>query len=247
MTDLTGRTALVTGASRGIRRAIALSLAQAGAHVIVHYGSSHGEAQNVVETIRSAGGVADLVCADLSSPQGPASLAEHVGQRVNRLDILVANAGIGGAASLVEQELDHFDRLYAVNVRAPFFLVQKLLPLLGDGSSVTVITSLSAHAAVGDLSAYATTKGATETMVRHFASKLGERGIRVNALAPGIVDTEISSFTKTESGRDYALGLQALKRIATPEDIAPVVRFLASSDARWITGASIAVDGGSRL
>jgi 3-oxoacyl-[acyl-carrier protein] reductase len=174
--------------------------------------------------------------ADLNDPEGPASLAEQVGRLVQRLDILVANAGIGGASSITDQQLDHFDRMYAVNVRAPFFLVQHLLPLMGNGSSVTVITSLSARAAVGDLSPYAATKGAAETMVRHFASKLGERGIRVNALAPGVVDTEISSFTKAERGRDYALGLQVLKRIATPADTAPVARFLASDDARWITG-----------
>ncbi|TDQ89542.1 SDR family NAD(P)-dependent oxidoreductase [Paraburkholderia silvatlantica] len=247
MTDLSGRTALVTGGSRGIGRATSLSLAKAGARVIVHYGTSVGEAESVVEAIRSAGGAADTVGADLNSSAGPSLLAEQIGQLVQRLDIVVANAGTGGASSIADQQLDHFDRMYAVNVRAPFFLVQKLLPLLGEGSSIVVITSLAARAVVGDLSAYAATKGAAETMVRHFASKLGGQGIRVNALAPGVVDTEISSFTKTECGRDYALGLQVLKRIATPEDIAPVVRFLVSDDARWITGASIAVDGGSRL
>jgi NAD(P)-dependent dehydrogenase (short-subunit alcohol dehydrogenase family) len=228
-------------------RATALSLAKAGARVIVHYGTSLGEAESVVEAIRSAGGAADIVGADLNNPEGPSSLAEQVGQLVQKLDIVVANAGTGGASSIADQQLDHFDRMYAVNVRAPFFLVQQLLPLLGEGSSIVVITSLAARAVVGDLSAYAATKGAAETMVRHFASKLGGQGIRVNALAPGVVDTEISSFTKTKRGRDYALGLQVLKRIATPEDIAPVVRFLVSDDARWITGASIAVDGGSKL
>jgi 3-oxoacyl-[acyl-carrier protein] reductase len=123
--------------------------------------------------------------ADLNDPEGPASLAEQVGRLVQRLDILVANAGIGGASSITDQQLDHFDRMYAVNVRAPFFLVQHLLPLMGNGSSVTVITSLSARAAVGDLSPYAATKGAAETMVRHFASKLGAQSIRVNAARRG--------------------------------------------------------------
>lgn len=248
MTDLSDRTALVTGGSRGIGRASALSLAGAGARVIVHYGSSLGEAQSVAEEIRSAGGAAEIASADLNGPGGPASLAEQVRQFVGpRLDILVANAGTGGASSIIDQQFDHFDRMYAVNVRAPFFVVQQLLPLLGEGSSVIVITSLAARSVVGDLPAYAATKGAAETMVRHFASKLGGQGIRVNALAPGVIDTEMSSFTKTERGREYALGIQALKRIATPDDVAPVVRFLASDDARWITGASIAVDGGSKL
>lgn len=248
MTDLSGRTALVTGGSRGIGRASALSLASAGARVIVHYGSSLDEAQSVAEEICSAGGKADIACADLNSPEGPASLAKQVRQLVGaRLDILVANAGTGGASSIVDQRFVHFDRMYAVNVRGPFFVIQQLLPLLGEGSSVIVITSLAARSVVGDLPAYAATKGAAETMVRHFASALGGQGIRVNALAPGVIDTEMSSFTKTERGHDYALGIQALKRIATPDDVAPVVRFLASDDARWITGASIAVDGGSKL
>jgi NAD(P)-dependent dehydrogenase (short-subunit alcohol dehydrogenase family) len=104
-----------------------------------------------------------------------------------------------------------------------------------------------AHAAVGNLSAYAATKGAIDTIVKHFASSMGPKGIRVNAVAPGIVDTDMSSFTKTEAGRDAAMGMQALKRVAQPADIADAIVFLASDDARWITGDTLRVDGGSRL
>ena len=137
--------------------------------------------------------------------------------------------------------------MFAVNVRAPFFLVQQLLPILGTGSSVILVSSLAAHGAVGALSAYAATKGAVDTLVKHFPSALGASGIRVNAVAPGVVATEMSSFTKTEVGRDYTLAMQALKRIATPDDIAGAVAFLASDDARWITGGTLRVDGGSKL
>ena len=137
--------------------------------------------------------------------------------------------------------------MIAVNVRAPFFVVQQLLPILHSGASVILVSSLAARAVVGTLSAYASTKGAVDTLVKHFASVLGPHGIRVNAVAPGIVQTDMSSFTKTDVGRDYALGIQALKRLAEPEDIAGVVAFLASDDARWITGDTIHVDGGSKL
>ena len=112
-----------------------------------------------------------------------------------------------------------------MNVRAPFFLVQQLLPVLGKGSSVVLLSSLAAHASVGTLSAYAATKGAIDTLVKHFAAALGARGIRVNAVAPGVVDTDMSSFARTDAGRDFTLGMQALKRVAQPDDIARCDRF----------------------
>jgi NAD(P)-dependent dehydrogenase (short-subunit alcohol dehydrogenase family) len=222
MSDLSGKTALVTGASRGIGRASALVLAKAGAQVLVHYGNSEKEADAVVGEIRKAGGRAEKVGADLRQADGPHVLAKRVRAIVgDRLDILVANAGISKAASIEDTKIEDFDNLFAVNVRAPFFLVQQLLPVL--------------------------CKGAIDTLVKHFASALGPRGIRVNALAPGAVDTDMSNFVKTEAGREVTLGIQALKRVAQPDDIAPVVAFLASDDARWITGDTVRVDGGSKL
>jgi NAD(P)-dependent dehydrogenase (short-subunit alcohol dehydrogenase family) len=147
-----------------------------------------------------------------------------------------------------------FDNLFATNVRAPFFLVQQLLPILGEGSNIVVISSLGARAVVGEpdldnpsILAYASTKGALETLVRNWAAILGPSGIRVNAVAPGVIDTGMSAFTKTEAGRKRALAMQALKRIGKPEDVADVVVFLASDAAGWITGASVPVDGGSKL
>jgi len=131
--------------------------------------------------------------------------------------------------------------------RAPFFLVTQLLPVMCKGSSVVLLSSLAAHAAVGTLSAYSATKGAIDTLVRHFASALGERGIRVNAVAPGVVPTEMSSFARSEEGRTFTLGMQALKRMAAPDDIGAAVEFLASDRARWITGETLRVDGGSKL
>lgn len=248
MSNLSGKTALVTGASRGIGRASALALARQGAQVLVHYGRAADEAEAVVAEIRKAGGRAEALSADLAKPDAPHKLAKDVRAIIGeRLDILVANAGISKAAKIEDTTLEDFENLFAINVRAPFFLVQQLLPILGQGSSVTFVSSVVAHAVVGQLYAYAATKGAVDTLVKYFASALGERGIRVNAVAPGVVDTDMSSFTKTEAGRNAALSLQALKRIAGPDDIAGVIAFLASDEARWITGDVVRVDGGSKL
>ena len=248
MSNLAGKTALVTGASRGIGRASALALAKAGAQVLVHYNDSEKEADAVVAEIREAGGRADKVGADLRQADGPHILAKRVRAIVgDRLDILAANAGISKAASIEDTKVDDFDKLFAVNVRAPFFLVQQLLPALCKGSNIIFTSSLAAHASVEGLSAYAATKGAVDTLVKHFALALGPRGIRVNAVAPGVVETDMSNFTKTDAGREIALGMQALKRLAQPDDIAPAVVFLASDDARWITGDTVRVDGGSKL
>jgi 3-oxoacyl-[acyl-carrier protein] reductase len=246
--NLSGKTALVTGASRGIGRATALALAQAGAQVIVHYGSGEKEATAVVTDIHKIGGKAEKVTADLRTAGGPRDLAERVRAIIGeRLDILIANAGISKAASIADATIEDFDAMFAVNVRAPYFLVQQLLPVLGERSSVIFLSSLAASAVVGNLSAYAATKGAIDTLVKHFAVALGERGIRVNAVAPGVVPTDMSNFTKTAEGRDFTLKMQALKRLATTEDIAAAITFLASDQAQWITGDTLRVDGGSKL
>src|ERR1700741_730313 len=186
MSALSGKTALVTGASRGIGRASALALAKAGAQVLVHYGSGEKEADAVVAEIRKDGGRAEKIGADLRQAEGPHDLARKVRAAVgDRLDILVANAGISKAASIEDTTVEDFDNLFAVNVRAPYFLVQQLLPALCKGSNIIFTSSLAARASVGTLFAYAATKGAIDTLVKHFASALGPRGIRVNAIAPG--------------------------------------------------------------
>ena len=255
MPTLQYKTALVTGASRGIGRATALALARAGAHVLVHYGRSTQEAKSLVAEIQTKGGRATAIAADLGTPDGASLLAKQVRSIVgDRLDVVVLNAGISKAARIADYNVEDFDSLFATNVRGPFFLVQQLLPVLGEGSSIVVISSLGARSVVGksglenpSILAYASTKGALETLVKNWAAILGPSGIRVNAVAPGVIDTDMSNFTKTDAGREVVLGMQALKRIGKPEDVADVVAFVASDGARWITGASIPVDGGSKL
>jgi 3-oxoacyl-[acyl-carrier protein] reductase len=209
----------------------------------------------VVAAIQAKGGRADAIQADLSTAEGVALLTGQVRAMAgDRLDVLVLNAGVSKAARIADYKMEDLDNLFATNVKGPFFLVQQLVPLLGEGSNIVVITSVVAGSVVGkpglenpSLLAYASTKGALETLVRNWAAILGPRGICVNAVAPGVIDTDMSSFTKTEAGREIALEMQALKRIGKPEDVADVVAFIASDGARWITGASIPVDGGSKL
>ena len=249
MTDLSNKIALVTGASRGLGRAAAARLAQAGARVIVHYSASREAAESIATEIRAEGGTADLIAADLAAPDGAHKLAEAVhGLGIERLDILVNNAGVGTFSSIDEQSVEEFDRLFAVNVRSPYFLVQQLLPLLGEGSSVIFLSSVVARVAFEGTSAYSATKGAIEVITRNLAAELGPRGIRVNAIAPGAIETDMAeSFLGTEEGKEWVKSAQALKRIGQPDDIADAVLFLASNDSRWVDGRSLEVSGGTRL
>jgi len=188
------KTAMVTGASRGIGRATALALAETGAHVLVHYGRSAQEAASLVSEIQTKGGSANAVSADLGTPNGAALLAKQALSIVgDRLDVLVLNAGISKGARIADYTIEDFDNLFATNVRSPFFLVQQLLPVLGVGSNIVLISSATARTVVGkpglenpSILAYASTKGALETLVKHWAAILGPRGIRVNGIAPGL-------------------------------------------------------------
>jgi len=161
---------------------------------------------------------------------------------------------VSKSATIEDHAIEDFDNLFSTNVRSPFFMVQQLLPILGQGSNIVLISSLAARAVVGkpdlenhSILLYASTNGAIETLVKNWAAILGPQGIRVNAVAPGVIETDMSNFAKTEAGREATLGMQALKRIGKPEDVADVAAFLASDKARWITGASIPVDGSSKL
>jgi NAD(P)-dependent dehydrogenase (short-subunit alcohol dehydrogenase family) len=249
MYNLSGHIALVTGGSRGLGRATAFRLAENGARVIVHYGGNREAAEAVVAQIRGDGGQADAIGVDLATADGAHRLAEAVrALGVNHLDVVVASAGIAEPALLEQQTVEAFDRHFAINVRAPFFLVQQLLPLLGEASSIIFLSSAGVRIAIDGMSVYSATKGAVNVLVRGLAKELGPRGIRVNAISPGAIDTDMGQvLLSTEEGREMIKELQALKRIGQPDDVADVALFLASHHSRWVTGESLDTSGGSQL
>ncbi|MFI6358577.1 SDR family oxidoreductase [Streptomyces sp. NPDC050743] len=252
MAKLTGRTALVTGASRGMGRATALRLAAEGALVAVHYTSSEDAAADVVETIEKDGGRAFTVRAELGVPGDVhelfLGLEEGLRERTGStdLDILVNNAGVMGGVKPEDTTPETFDRIFAVNAKAPFFLVQRALKNLRDGGRVINISSGLTRVANPDEIAYAMTKGAVEQLTLHFAKHLGPRRITVNSVAPGITRNGNPVFDIPEAVEQMAQ-LSAFGRVGEPEDIADVVAFLATDEARWITGAFIDATGGTLL
>jgi NAD(P)-dependent dehydrogenase (short-subunit alcohol dehydrogenase family) len=248
--SLANQTALVTGASRGIGRAIARRLAADGAHVLVHYGRSRDAADTLVAEIAAAGGSAEAVEADLATVEGTQALVARtkalLGER--KLDVLVNNAGVAEFVSLEETDAAVIDRQLAVNVRAPFLTTSGLLDTLADDARVVFTSSVVARAAFEGSLAYSQTKGAVNTLVRSLALTLGARGIRVNAVAPGAIRTDMADVLfATEESTAAILGMQALKRIGEADDIAGVVAFLAGTDSKWVTGQVIEASGGSRL
>ncbi|WP_128982959.1 SDR family oxidoreductase [Streptomyces roseicoloratus] len=245
---LKGKTALVTGGSRGIGRGITERLARDGARVAVHYGSNEAAAKETVAAITAAGGDAFAIGQELGVPGDAQALWTAFDAHADGLDILVNNAGIGATRPFATIGEEEYDRIFAVNTKAPFFLAQLGAERLRDGGRiVNVSTGLSHSAKMPDLIAYAMSKSALDVFTRDLSKVLGSRGITVNAVAPGIVDTDINAhwLRGDEEAIAGASAMAALGRVGTPEDIADVVAFLASHDARWVTGQWIDATGGS--
>jgi 3-oxoacyl-[acyl-carrier protein] reductase len=247
--DLTGKTALVTGSSRGIGRAIATRLAADGALVAVHYSSDHDAAVDVVEAILQAGGQAFPLRATFGVQGDMDTLFVGLENQLagRGLDILINNAGILDATPLEKLTPETFDESWAVNVRAPLFVIQGALPRLRDGGRIINISSAVTRIA-GPFLHYAMAKGAIEVMTRTLAQTLGSRGITVNAVSPGVIDTDMAAWLRSAPEIEPAVvSTVALGRLGHPADIADIVAFLASPDARWITGTSIDASGGQWL
>ncbi|MGW0747532.1 SDR family NAD(P)-dependent oxidoreductase [Streptomyces sp. NPDC002817] len=254
MGKLNGKTALVTGSSRGIGRSIAVGLAQEGALVVVHYANGERAALETVELIEKDGGRAFTVRAQLGVPgdvdqlfQGlEAGLKERTGDTT--LDILVNNAAQSLPLGIAPEEMsaEQFDTLFAVNAKAPFFITQRALGLIPDGGRVINISSAMTRKSNPSGVLYAMTKGALEQLSLHFARHLAPRGITINSLAPGVTDNGSEIFNIPEVVEQMSQ-FSAFHRVGVPKDVADVVAFLATDEARWITGAFIDVSGGSLL
>ncbi|MFE5563928.1 SDR family oxidoreductase [Amycolatopsis japonica] len=252
MDRLAGKTALVTGASRGIGRSIAIRLADEGALVAVHYAANTQRAEDVVATIEKNGGRAFAVQAELGVPGGvhelflglEAGLKERTGSA--ELDVLVNNAGVMGGVPADETTAEQFDRLMAVNAKAPFFVIQRALSNLTTGARVINISSGLTRVANPDEVAYAMSKGAVEQLALHLAKPLAERGITINSVAPGITRNDNPVFDVPEAVEQMAQ-LSAFGRVGEPQDVADIVTFLASDESRWMTGAFVDASGGTLL
>lgn len=249
MGRLAEKTALVTGASRGIGRAIAERLAADGALVAVHYGKDAAAARETVERIERAGGRAFPIGADLEvAGAADALFAElEAGLAGRRLNILVNNAAAAPAGPIETDTAEQFDRLFAVNVKAPYFIIQRALPLLADGGRIVNLSSAVTRIANPAQTSFAMTKGAVETMSRTLALALGERGITVNVVAPGATMTEANASLFPPEAAVFLAGQAALGRVGRAEDVADVVALIASDDARWVTGQVLDASGGLHL
>ncbi|WP_328991456.1 SDR family oxidoreductase [Kribbella sp. NBC_01245] len=241
------KTALITGGSRGIGRAISLRLARDGVRVAVHYGRNDEAAKQTVAEIEAFGGQAFAIKAELSEPGAVARLWLAFDAQADGLDILVNNAAVIAPGPFSGQTEGQLDQLLKVNVQAPFFLIQQGLSRLRDAGRIVNITSGVTRIAFPEDVAYSITKGALSTMTLALAKELGPRGITVNSVAPGIVETDMNSWLADPVAAEAAASYSVFHRVGQPADVADVVAFVVSDDARWVTGQYVDATGGSQL
>lgn len=242
---LNGKVALVTGASRGIGRAIALRLAQDGASVVVNYAGGTQQAQETVGLIERAGGKASPVQADVSKVGDVKRLFDACFEKFDKLDILVNNAGMMFTKPVVEVGEAEFDRIFAVNVKGTFLCCQEAAKRMAEGGRIINLSSSTTAMMLPGYAAYVATKGAVEQFSHVLAKELGPKKITVNVVSPGATDTELFSQGKTEEQKQRFGQMAALGRLGQPQDIADVVALLVSDDAHWITGQNIRANGGT--
>lgn len=240
MGSLTGKIAIVTGASAGIGRAIAERLAREGATVIVNYGKSAEKARQVVAGIEAKGGKAVAVQADMSRTADARRLVTDTVKQFGRLDILVNNAGMYMGNPVADTTEDEFDRIFALNAKGPYFAMQEAAKVIAEGGRIVNVSTDGTHLGFAGSTAYLGSKGALEQFTKGLAHELASKGVTVNTVSPGFTETDMMQ----ESFRAVGVQMSPLKRIGLPRDIADVVAFVVSEEARWLTGQNLHAGGG---
>ena len=248
MSKLSGKVAIVTGASKGIGAAIAKALAAEGAAIVVNYASSKSGADAVVAAIASSGGKAVAVQGDVSRKADAQAIVDAAITQFGRLDILVNNSGVYEFASIDEITEEHFHRLFNINVLGTLLTTQAASKRLGDGGSVINISSVASRITPPNSAVYTGTKGAVDAITGSLARELGPRNIRVNAINPGLIETEGTKTANVVASEmeQFIISQTPLGRVGQVQDIAPLAVFLASDDARWLTGETLIASGGLR-
>ncbi|MCP3889972.1 MAG: glucose 1-dehydrogenase [Desulfobulbaceae bacterium] len=244
MKDLHGKTALVTGGTRGIGKAISLKLAALGAKVVVNYVRDSKSAERTVTTIEAKGGQALAIQADMKSVEAVRALVDATIEAFGSFDILVNNAGIANYKKIADYSEEEFDEIFSLNVKGVFFACKQAALRMEEGGSIINIGSSVTKVMLPTYGAYAATKGAVEQITKVLAKELGPKNIRVNTLSPGPVDTELFRMGKSQEQMDSMAGMAAFGRLGVPSDIAGMVALLVSDEAFWLTGQNICVNGG---
>ena len=244
MKDLHYKTAIITGSSKGLGKQTALQLAQHGTNVIINYNSNEAEAQAMVQQINSSGGRAIAVKADVSQSQDITYLFDQTIEHFGQVDMLINNAGIMITKPLKDFTDEEFDRQFAINVKSVFMMMKTASEKLTPNGRIINISSSTSRLSMPTYAVYSATKAAVEQMTRVFAKEIGARGITVNSVLPGPMNTELFTKGKTEEMINRIASLSAFNRIGEVEDIVPIILFLCSEQSQWITGQNIGVNGG---